>query len=154
MTRSAARARTRRGFTLWELVVVMVVLAVTLGVSIPAYVRFGAPTATTPLDELLGVLRDARTAAVRLESTVSVVVDPKSGAYRVDTTTASGAGILREDTLSLELRRAIVTDSARLRFTFRATGAAMGDTVRVRGDRGDRIVGVDMWNGLPHADAP
>jgi len=153
MTRSAARARTRRGFTLWELVVVMVVLAVTLGVGVPAYVRFGALTPTTPVDELLGVLRDAHATAVRLQATVALVIDPKSGAFRLDTITAAGAGPLRADTLSVDVRRAIATDSARLRYLFRPTGAAFGTPVRMRGPAGDRLVVVDAWNGVARADA-
>ena len=146
--------RVRRGFTLWELVVVMVVLAITLGVGVPAYVRFGATSATTPTDELLDLLRDARASAVRLRATVALVVDPKSGAFRLDTITAAGAGVLRADTLSVDARRAIATDSLRLRYLFRPTGAAFGDTVRIRGVDGERIVAVDTWNGTPRADVP
>lgn len=153
MTRVPTR-RAPRGFTLWELVVVMVVLAVTLGVSVPAYVRFGARTATTPIDELLGVLNAARVAAVRDDGVSTLVIDPKSGAYRIDTVTTAGAGTLRADTFSVELRRAFATDSARLRYVFRATGATFGDTVRVHGDPGDRLVVVDAWNGVARADAP
>ena len=151
--RRAAAGRVRRGFTLWELVVVMVVLAITLGVGVPAYVRFGAASATTPTDELLDLLRDARASAVRLRATVALVVDPKSGAFRLDTITAAGAGPLRADTLSLDVRRALATDSARLRYLFRPTGAAFGVTVRMRGPAGDRLVVVDAWNGMARADA-
>ena len=68
----AAEWRVRRGFTLWELVVVMVVLAITLGVAVPAYVRFGATAAATPIDELLDLLREARATAVRLQATVAL----------------------------------------------------------------------------------
>jgi prepilin-type N-terminal cleavage/methylation domain-containing protein len=150
----AAGGRVRRGFTLWELVVVMVVLAITLGVAVPAYVRFGATAAATPIDELLDLLREARATAVRLQATVALVVDPKSGAFRLDTITAAGAGIVRADTLSIDARRSIATDSARLRYLFRPTGAAFGDTFRVRGVDGERVVAVDAWNGMPRAHAP
>lgn len=143
----------RRGFTLWELVIVMVVLAITLGVSIPAYVRFGAGAPTTPTDELLALLKSARAASVRYEATVFVAIDPKSGAYRIDTLAPTGAGPLRADTFSVELRRAFAVDSARLRFMFRPTGAAFGDTVRLRDVNGDRLVVVDAWNGVARADA-
>ncbi|GJG85044.1 hypothetical protein tb265_02250 [Gemmatimonadetes bacterium T265] len=145
-------AAPRGGFTLWELVVVLALLAVTLGVVVPAYVRFGA-AGTRPVDALAATLRAARETAIRTGTTVTLVLDPATGAYRVDTAGVTGAATLRTDTLDADARGTIDADSARLRWTFRPTGAALADPVRLRAPGGARVLVVDAWNGVPRVEA-
>lgn len=146
----------RRGFTLWELVVVLALLAVTLGVAVPAYVRFGA-AAARPVDVLVATLRAAREVAVRTGATVTLVLDPGTGVFRVDTAGVGGAATVRVDTLDADARGTIDPDSARLRWTFRPTGAVLADTVRLRAGGADgagtgRVLVVDAWSGVPRVE--
>ena len=139
----------RRGFTLWELVMVLVVLAATLGVAVPAWVRFGAAGDDRPLDAFLAVLRDARRAAIAHRAHVALVVDPETGRWRADTLGDAGAGPLAGGTLALAAAGGFDTDSARLRWRFRPDGAATAseDTVRVRTADGAAMIVVDAWSG-------
>ena len=152
MTARSASARRRRGFTLWELVVVLALLAITLGVAVPAYVHFGA-AATGPVDALLAMLRAARATAIRTGTAVTLVLDPATGVYRVDTTGVTGVATLRVDTLALDARAVIDADSARLRWIFRPTGAALADAVRLRDASATRVLVVDAWSGVPRVEA-
>jgi prepilin-type N-terminal cleavage/methylation domain-containing protein len=149
---SAIGSAVRRGFTLWEMVVVLALLAVTLGVAVPAYVRFGAASAA-PSDASVAMLRAARETAVRTQTTVTLVLDPATGVFRVDTTGASGTATLAVDTLAIDARATFDADSARLRWTFRPTGAALADTVRLRADGAERALVVDAWNGEARVEA-
>jgi Tfp pilus assembly protein FimT len=144
----------RRGFTLWELGLVLLLMSIATLVAIPAYTRLGAPDldAGGP-DELLRLLRASRKAAIAHGVTVTLLVDPETGRYRADSSGATGTGPLAADTLALGRAHALDTELPRLRYVFRPTGAALGDTVRVRGRDGTVLVAVDAWSGEARADA-
>jgi prepilin-type N-terminal cleavage/methylation domain-containing protein len=76
-----AGLRDRSGFTLIELIVVLLILSVVAGVTVPAL--FTPPPAVTEMEEAVGRLdtlfRLARDSAVRSASTVTVVMDSISG---------------------------------------------------------------------------
>jgi len=146
----------RRGFTLWEMALVLLVLAIATALAIPAFARLGQPddADARAADELLRLLRASRRAAVEHGATVTLVVDPATGRYRADSVGAAGSGPLAEGTLALGADGALDTELPRLRWIFRSTGAALADTVRVRdarADGGSLLVRVDPWSG--EADA-
>jgi hypothetical protein len=80
------------------------------------------------------------------------VIDPGTGHFRADTITRQGRGIVAQDTLDLDLSARLETDLPRLRYTFRPTGAAFGDTVRVMGRDGLVAIIVDPWSGVARAE--
>jgi prepilin-type N-terminal cleavage/methylation domain-containing protein len=145
----------RRAFTLWEMALVLLVMGVAAGLAVPAFARLGAADERAEgVDELLQLLRASRRAAVAHGVTVTLVVDPASGRWRADSAGALGAGELASGTLALGGAGALATELPRLRYLFRATGAAQADTVRVRDDRasgGAALVLVDAWSGEPRA---
>lgn len=143
----------RRGFTLWEMTIVLMVLAVVTGLAAPALVSFGADRPKTAAGLLMDLLRDARRVAIQHNVDVRVVVDPKSGHFRADSTGVTGAGIIAEDSLGFGLTEALETDLPRLSYLFRATGAAFGDSVTVRGGDSTRVVFVDRFSGVAYAVA-
>jgi Tfp pilus assembly protein FimT len=145
--------QTRRGFTLWETALVLAVLVVTLVLAAPAMVSFGTEKSATDADALLALLRDARRQAVQLSALVAVRLDPETGRYRVDTTGVKGMGTLAEGRLELGGATVFVTTQPRLQFLFQPTGASFSDSVGVRGPNGTRMVTVDPWSGVAHADA-
>lgn len=147
-----ARAIRRRGFTLWELTMVLLVMTIAATLAAPAFVRFGAEQPSQVADRVLALLRDSRKASLDYNATVMLRLDPKTLKYQVDTTTVSGSGVLATGFLELGLTEKLETDRPRLQFMFRPTGAAFADTVIVRGGDVPYVLRVDPWTGVARAD--
>jgi prepilin-type N-terminal cleavage/methylation domain-containing protein len=147
-----AARRARPGFTLWELTMVLLVMAISATLAAPAFARFGTEQPTRGGDQLIGLLRDARKASIAYNATVTLRLDPKTLKYQVDTSTVMGAGTLAEGALDLGLSETLVTDLPRLVYLFRPTGAAYADSVVVRGGQVPLVIRVDPWTGVARAD--
>ncbi len=145
--------RRRAGFTLWELTMVLLVMAIAATLAAPAYVRFGADPPHGGADAMLGLLHDARKAASDFNATVTLRVDPVTLGYQLDTSTANGFGTLATGTLDLGLSARLDSDQPRLQYVFQSTGATFADTVVVRGGDVPLIVRVDPWSGVARADS-
>lgn len=145
--------RRRTGFTLWEIATVMLIMAIVATLTAPAYVKFGEERDQNSLDVLLKVLHDTRALAIEHTVEATLLIDPKSGHYRVDTTSSFGSGPVAEDTLEFAANEGLETDLPRIRYLFRPTGAAFGDSVLVRGSDSTRVVFIDTWSGMAHAIA-
>jgi prepilin-type N-terminal cleavage/methylation domain-containing protein len=145
-------ARGRRGFTLWELTMVLLVMAIAATLAAPAYARFGAEQPSRGADQLLALLKDARKASIDFNATVTLRLDPKTLRYQLDTSTVVGIGTLAVGTLELGLSETLLTEQPRLQYVFRPSGAAFADTVVVRGGDVPLVVRVDPWSGVARAD--
>jgi len=146
-------SRAIRGFTLMELVLVLTILGVLAGITLPAFTSLGMAKRTEAAEPMLKLLRDARRLAITRGSVVSVALDPTSRHYRVDTTSVTGGvGTLIDTTLVVAPGTTLSADSARVHFLFMPTGAAIGDTIRLFGKEGQRTIVVDPWEGMPNAD--
>ena len=141
--------KSRRGFTLWEMTIVLALVALTSALVIPNWVDFGDNPAATPGDAVVRLLNDARKLAIDQSQSVSVRIDPSSLYYRVDTTGARGTGLYADGTLEMSTYETLDTDLKRLTFFFRPTGAALGDTVAVHGGEYAVTLAVDSWSGYP-----
>ena len=150
---SPTRTTAQRGFTLWELTMVLLVLAIAAALAVPAFARFGAEQPDGPADRVLGLLHDARKAAIDFNATTTLRLDPKTLKYAVDTAGVNGAGRLAQGTLDLGLTETLETDKPRLQYVFRPSGAAFADTVIVRGGSVPLVVRVDPWSGVARADS-
>jgi prepilin-type N-terminal cleavage/methylation domain-containing protein len=84
----------RSGFTLWELTMVLLVMAIAATLAAPAFGRLGTEQPTQGADQILGLLHDARKAAFDFNATVTLRLDPKSLKYQLDTATVAGTGTL------------------------------------------------------------
>jgi len=144
---------TRPGFTLWELTMVLLVMAIGATLAAPAFVRFGTEQPPGAADAMIGLLHDARKAAIDFNATATLRIDPKSLKYQLDTSGVAGFGTLAAGILDLGLTQTLVTDQPRLQYIFRPTGAAFADTVVVRGGDVPWVVRVDPWSGVAHADS-
>ena len=70
-------ARSRRGFTLIEMIVVLIVIAVTAGLTAPAMMRMAGPAADdSDAAPLTALLRGARRQAIEGGSVVTLILDP------------------------------------------------------------------------------
>jgi prepilin-type N-terminal cleavage/methylation domain-containing protein len=145
--------RTRRGFTLLEVGLVLAILAIATALAVPAAARLGADKPHTSADAILGLLHDARKEAIDRNVTCTLLLDPLTGRYQLDTTGLSGSGTRASGSIELGISATLTTDLPRLRYIFRPTGAAFADTVLVRGGGRTMLVSVDPWSGVAHADA-
>lgn len=143
----------RAGFTLWELTMVLLVMAIAATLAAPAFSRLGTEQPTRGGDQVLGLLRDARKAAFDYDATVTLRLDPKTLKYQVDTATVAGTGTLASGILDVGATETLVTDLPRLVYVFRSTGAAYADTVVIHGGETPLVVRVDPWTGVARADA-
>jgi prepilin-type N-terminal cleavage/methylation domain-containing protein len=145
--------RARAGFTLWELTMVLLVMAIAGLLAAPAFARFGTEQPPGGADAMIGLLHDARKAAIDYDATVTLRLDPKTLKYQADTSGVTGFGTLAAGYLDLGLAQTLVSDQPRLQYVFRPTGAAFADTVVVRGGPVALIVRVDPWSGVARADS-
>ena len=143
--------RTRRGFTLLEMGIVLAIMAVSAILVAPAFGRIGQNKPPLTGDAMLKLLHDSRQIAIERNETVTLRIDPTSGRYRADTVGVSGVGELGEGTLTLGAQETMVTDLLRLTYVFHPTGSAFADTVLVRGGTTAVLVSVDPWNGVAYA---
>jgi prepilin-type N-terminal cleavage/methylation domain-containing protein len=139
--------RVRRGFTLWEMAIVLAVVAVSAIVVVPRLTDLGAVPPEQTGDVIVSVLRNARRVAIERSQTVTVRIDPVSGVFHVDTSGVNGTGRLAENVLELGAWQSLVTQAERLTYVFRPTGAAFGDSVLVRGNDMTVLVTIDPWSG-------
>jgi prepilin-type N-terminal cleavage/methylation domain-containing protein len=145
--------RPRPGFTLWEMAIVLAIMAVGAALVAPGIARLGTDQQRQPAAELLALLRDSRKAAIDGNLVVTLRLDPVSGHYRADSAGVSGSGVLGEGTLQLDATETLITTAPRLQYVFRSTGAAIGDTVLVRSADRSLMISVDSWSGVARADA-
>ena len=147
-------ARARHGFTLIEMIVVLIVIAVIAGLTAPAMMRMAAPEVdASDAAPVAGLLRAARRQAIEGGSVVTLILDPEEARYRADTSGPRGSGRLSEGPISIGEDVTLESDSLRVRFTFRPDGSVFGDTVIVHGRYASARVSVDRWTGAVRVDA-
>jgi Tfp pilus assembly protein FimT len=131
--------------------IVLAIVAIASGLVVPALVDFGRTPQQRTSDTLISLLNASRKLAIEHNVTVTVVLDPKSGIYRVDSTGFYGAGLVVQSQIDLLGMESMATDASRLNFNFTPTGAALGDTVRIRGTDSSVVISVDPWSGVAYA---
>ena len=137
----------RRGFTLLELMVVLVLLAITATAAVPAFL---AGTTQSPERRAAGALADVllrtRDAARASGAAATLVLSPEDGRFWITTRDSSATG-----TLPLGNAIRIVNTEKRIACRFEARGPASPCTITVTGIR-TLTVRVDAWSGEIRAD--
>lgn len=148
------RHRARAGFTLIEIIVVLVIISILAWMTAPAMMRAVTPHAEEgDAMPLAALFRSARREAIERGLVVSLTVDPVGARYRADSISVHGAGLLGEGDIALDEGVSLVADSARVRFTFRPDGSVFGDSITVHGQWSSTLVTIDRWTGAIRVDA-
>jgi prepilin-type N-terminal cleavage/methylation domain-containing protein len=141
---------TRRGFSLLELVTVLLILGVVAGVTVP---RLSRDAEISPVEEaasnLATLLRVAHRSA--LESAGHVTVRLVKGAWTITRASADSVTALDSGLLLFPSGVTMPGDSAGVSFRFFPSGGAQGDTVyALSGDGSAVAIFVDRWTGEPN----
>lgn len=136
----------RAGFTLIELVVVLLILGVILGIAGPAFVLRGAAAGDDASAPVAGVLARARRTAIESARVTTVTIDPRSARVWVRT---EGAEPNVDTTFTLALSRdsELQAPLARVHFTFDARGGASGEPLTVTSPGGRATISLDRASG-------
>lgn len=144
----------RTGFTLIEITVVLIIIALLAFMTAPAMMRAVTPHAADgDAMPVAALFRSARREAVERGLVVSLMLDPAGARYRADSIGARGVGLLGEGNIALDEGVTLQADSVRVRFTFRPDGSVFGDSITVHGRWSSSLVTVDRWTGAIRIDA-
>jgi prepilin-type N-terminal cleavage/methylation domain-containing protein len=153
------------GFTLVEVVVVLLIMSIIAGVTVPALLNEGRPdddltAATRRIETLFRLARDSAIrggapVTVLRESATHVVwllpelrpgMTPTDSSALLAPESDDGVGILGAGTpLELPVSVDLELGQTRGRFTFMPTGATMGDSLVLRHAGTELVVTLDPW---------
>ena len=141
--------RSRAGFTLVEVIVVLAILGVMAAVTVPAIRDLRS---TDALDHATSVtttlLARARQTAVERGTPVRVVVDPLGRRYWVRALQPGAApDSVLADTLDIASDVSLDATATRLAVTFAPSGEAVGDVITLRWRGRAAAVTTDLWTG-------
>ena len=140
------------GFTLIEVVVVLVLLGVVASVTVPAFrnAASGGPRVEVT-GEVLRLLEGARSTALDRATVTRLMLDPRSGSYRIEADSVGYRVSILEGRLSLPAGARLESGAGWLVARFTPTGTSVTDTIAVAGPDGTTRISVDRWTGVPRA---
>jgi len=141
-----SRARARRGLTLVELIVVLVLLGIVLGVAAPA-VTLGRVGEGDGADTIVRMLESSRLTALKQSAQVDVTIDPRTGRVWIRAEAASPR-LDTTFTVALPNGATLAAPRPRAQYTFRADGSGWGDTLVVTEGLHSTHVVVEGLTGL------
>lgn len=146
MAISASRARGERGFTLFEVLIVLAIVGLVSAIMAPMIFKGVSGTRSRAAAyEIAAALRQARGEAVATNADVALMVDPERGAYALEAAKPKMlAGTLR---LSLYAAQSEQLGTAIGGIRFYPDGSATGGQITVRDETTGYHVDVDWLTG-------
>ncbi len=135
-----------RGFTLIELVVVLLILGLTLAAVAPAFAARRDQAADRAVDAIAMLLRTARNTALETAVPTAVTIDPTSARVWVRADAIKNP-LDTSFTIAVPVGTEYSAASPRVRFIFDPRGGATVDTLMVSSAGGRWAVTVDSWTG-------
>ena len=141
----------RAGFTLVEVVVVLIVLAVISGLAVPAFRQASIDddmTIATKQMEL--IFSTARDSAIRTARPMTVTFDSATrNIWLLDSAIDSTSASIVPEPLDFELPRTVSLHltKRRVQFRFSSSGAVFGDSILLRSSGADRVLRLNPWSG-------
>ncbi len=136
--------RPRPGFTLVEVVVVLVILSVSTAVVVPSFARAGDDMDVV-VDRATRLVHDSRRLAVSRASRVRLALEP-NGRFHAWSLESDTVATLAEGRLLLPPQISLDSDR-RLLLTFDPAGGAVGDSIPLRSESQVRVLALDRWTG-------
>jgi len=150
MNRSSAA---RAGFTLVEMLIVIVILAVVSAVTVPALRSTPEDELTVSADVVTNLMQRSRQTAVERGQTVALVVDAENARYWVMIQSAGSAdSVVSYGAIDLSRGATLESDMPRSRYVFAPSGAATGTPLVVRLDSRAAVITLNQWTGDARAE--
>lgn len=142
----------RAGFTLVEMLVVIVILAIVSAVTVPALRSTPDDDLTTSANALTTLMQRSRQTAVERGQSVTLVVDAENARYWATIErTGIPDSVVSYGPVELASGATLTADDSRSRYVFAPTGAASGSPLTVRLDSRAAVITVNQWTGDAHA---
>ncbi|MDP1858408.1 MAG: prepilin-type N-terminal cleavage/methylation domain-containing protein [Gemmatimonadaceae bacterium] len=144
----------RRGVTLLELLIVLTILGVVAGVTVPAMVRtVDDDDLSKATREVVTLLTRTRATAIERAERVTLTLDPRTRRYWVYADSArTGTGIT-SGALSIPLGVELLVTGERVHFAFVLTGVGSGDPLALELGARANVITVEQWTGEVHVVA-
>jgi prepilin-type N-terminal cleavage/methylation domain-containing protein len=145
--RASCRSMSRTGFTLMELIVVLVILGVVVGVAGPAFIVRGEPMDGDASAPVVRVLERARRTAIESARVTTVIIDPRTARAWVRTEGRERNGVDTTFTIALRQDAELSAVPPRAQITFDPRGGGSGDALTVVSPSRRAVVTVDRASG-------
>lgn len=143
----------RKGFTLVEMLIVIVILAIVSAVTVPALRANPDDELTTSANALTSLMQRSRQTAVERGQTVTLVVDVENARYWATiVSTGEPDSLVSYGPIELASGATITADKPRVHYVFAPSGAASGGSVEVRMDSRAAVVTLNQWTGDARAE--
>jgi type II secretion system protein H len=143
----------RYGFTLVEMLIVIVILAIVSAVTVPALRSNPDDELTISANVVTNLMQRSRQTAVERGQTVALVVDAENARYWATIVSPGNAdSVVSYGAIELSSGATITADESRSRYVFAPSGAASGEPLIVRLDSRAAVITLNQWTGDAHAE--
>ena len=143
----------RRGFTLVEMLIVIVILAIVSAVTVPALRANPDDELTTSANAVTNLMQRSRQTAVERGQTVTLVVDVENARYWATiVSTGEPDSVVAYGPIELASGATITADKSRVHYVFAPSGAAAGGPLQVRMDSRAAVITLNQWTGDARAE--